>query len=181
VTSPRQILVYGPPAAGKLTVANELASRFEVAVVDNHASIDPALRLFTFGTPEFAALVEEIRVALIRAAARARRDIVTTLVYARGFDDDHVRRLIEATTSEGGIVHLVQLRPRDEILENRVSQASRSTTSKISDVEALRELLHTHDLTTRINADDLTIDNSDLTPAAVATLIGTNFGLRSRA
>lgn len=174
---PKHVLVYGPPAAGKLTVATELAARFEVTVLDNHLSIDPALRLFTFGTPEFADLVEEIRVALIGAAARAGRDIVTTLVYASRLDDEHVLRLSEATTNAGGVVHYVQLRPDDTVLEHRVTGESRITTTKISDTETLKEILATYDLTTPISEDDLTIDNSDIAAEAVANLIGQAFDL----
>lgn len=89
-------------------------------MLDNHATIDPALRLFRFGTPEFVSLVEELRVTLIPAAACAGIDIVTTLVYGHGVDEAHVRRLSAATTDNGGEVHFVQLRPTDEVLDQRV-------------------------------------------------------------
>src|SRR4051812_7067697 len=61
VSRPRHLLIYGPPAAGKLTVATRLADLHGLKVVDNHASVDPALRLFSFGQPQFGPLVEEIR------------------------------------------------------------------------------------------------------------------------
>ena len=108
VSGPRHIFIYGPPAAGKLTVATALHGRYGLRVVDNHVTIDPALRLFRFGMLEFVALVEELRVTLIRAAACAGIDIVTTLVYGHGVDEEHVRRLSAATTDNGGQVHYVQ-------------------------------------------------------------------------
>ena len=49
----KHVLIYGPPGAGKLTVARSLADRYGVRVLDNHLTVDAALRLFNFGTPEF--------------------------------------------------------------------------------------------------------------------------------
>ena len=178
--SPRHILLYGPPAAGKLTVAAELAKRYDLKVVDNHASVDPALRLFTFGEPGFGALVEELRVTLIRAAARAGVDIVTTLVYGHPVDDEHVRRITGATTDLGGHVDYVQLRPPDDVLESRVSMPSRVETKEISTVETLRACLDRYDLSTPIHAEDLCIDNTDLAPDVVARTIGDTLGLTPR-
>jgi cytidylate kinase len=179
-SGPRHILIYGPPAAGKLTVANRLAELYDLRVVDNHASIDPALRLFYFGTREFADLVEEIRVALISAAARARLDIASTLVYAHGVDEHHVARLSEATTRHGGTMHFVQLRPPDEILESRVAEAARAATKKIASVDQLRRTLERYDLTTPVSEGDLRIDNSDIAPDVVARAIGRAFQLHER-
>lgn len=177
---PRHVLVYGPPAAGKLTVATALAQRYRLKVVDNHASVDPALRLFDFGDPGFGPLVEELRVALIRAAARSGIDIVTTLVYGKGVDDEHVRRITAPTTELGGCVHYVQLLPPDAVLEQRVAMESRSQTKKIADLGILRDVMRRYDLKTPIHDDDLTIDNGAMAPAEAARRIGESFDLPVR-
>lgn len=180
VSAPRHILIYGPPAAGKLTVAMRLAELYDLRILDNHASVDPALRLFSFGTREFAELVEELRVSLINAAARAGLDIVSTLVYAHGVDEEHGARLGNATTHYGGTVHFVQLRPPDDVLEARVVDASRVATEKIVDADQLRRTLQGYDLTTPVHPEDLRIDNNDLAPDVVARMIGQAFQLHER-
>lgn len=176
----RHVLIYGPPAAGKLTVATKLAERYDLKVVDNHASVDPALRLFDFATKEFGELVEEIRVALLRAAARASIDIVSTLVYGHGEDEEHVGKLRAATESNGGRMHFVQLRPSDEVLEQRVIAESRAATSKVSNIETLRRMLARWDVTTPIHLDDLSIDNSEIPAEVVCETIAEAFGLKHR-
>ena len=155
----KHVLIYGPPGAGKLTVARSLANGYGLRVLDNHLTVDAALRLFSFGTPEFARLVERLRVALIEAAAEEGLDVVSTFVYAHGIDDDHVARLISAAEGAGADVVLVQLLPATDELERRLTSASRAGTTKITDLAVLRQIMNEHDLRTRFLPDDLTFDS----------------------
>jgi hypothetical protein len=125
------VLLYGPPGAGKLTVARALAHGYGPRVLDNHLSVDPALRLFPFATPAFGELVARLRVTMLEAAARAGIDVVSTLVYAHGVDDDHVAELSAASADHGAVVTLVQLCPSSEVLAERVAAPSRLGTQKI--------------------------------------------------
>jgi hypothetical protein len=171
------IIIYGPPGAGKLTVARKLAERFDLRLLDNHLSVDPALRLFDFGTPEFGDLVERLRVALLQAAARAHLDAVSTFVYAHLIDDDHLARLIAASSDAGARVTLVQLTASTEALAARIRAASRVGTTKITDPDLLQRLLIEFDLRTPAHTDDLVIDNTTLPAEEVAALIADHVGL----
>ncbi len=44
----RHVLLYGPPAAGKLTVARCLEAQYGLKVLDNTLTVEMALRLFPF-------------------------------------------------------------------------------------------------------------------------------------
>jgi len=176
----KHVLIYGPPGAGKLTVARSLADRYGVRVLDNHLTVDAALRLFSFGTPEFARLVERLRVALIEAAAEEGLDVVSTFVYAHGVDDDHVARLISAAEGAGAEVVLVQLLPATDELERRLTSASRAGTTKITDLAVLRRIMDERDLSTPFHTDDLTFDNTALAPDDVADEIASRVGLPRR-
>ena len=172
------VVIYGPPAAGKLTVARRLAAGYGVKVLDNHLTADVAGRLVDFGTEPFGELVRVLRFELYGAAARAGLGIVSTNVYAHPIDRRYVDRVIEICEGHGGRVTFVQLLPPAAVLERRVTEPSRAEAGKIRDVAALRHALTRWDLRTPINAGDLSIDNGDLPPETVADLIAAHAGLR---
>jgi predicted kinase len=173
----RHILLYGPPAAGKLTVARCLAAQYGLKVLDNTLTIEVALRLFPFGTEEFWGLVERLRCDLYRAAAQAGLDVVSTFVYCHPTDRSYVDRIVETVVAEGGGVIFVQLRPPPAVLEARVTQPSRAAMAKVRDPARLRSTLASYDLDTPISAGDLSIDNSDVPPEKVAAMIAAHAGL----
>ncbi len=173
----RHILLYGPPAAGKLTVARCLASQYGLKVLDNTLTIEVALRLFDFGTKPFFELVERLRCELVDAAAGAGIDIVSTFVYAHPVDRDYVDRIVEITERGGGTMTFVQLKPPGAVLEQRAVEPSRATMAKFRDPAKLRQVLADYDLDTPIHPDDLSIDNSDIPPEEVATTIAAHAGL----
>lgn len=47
--APRMIFLYGPPAVGKLTVANLVSERTGFRVLHNHLTIDAITPVFAFG------------------------------------------------------------------------------------------------------------------------------------
>jgi dephospho-CoA kinase len=176
----RHVFLYGPPAAGKLTVARALSATYGLKVLDNHLSFDVALRLFEFGTAPFSELVEVLRLSLFRAAASSGVDVVSTFVFAHPGDRGLVTRLVEAATSNAAQVDFVQLLPTREVLEERVTGSSRVNTEKIRELEQLKRLLERFDVQTPINDDDLSIDNSLLTPEDTARQIAEHLGLPAR-
>ena len=108
------IIIHGPPAAGKLTVATDLADRTGFKLFHNHVSIDCVKPVFEFGTPPFMRMIELIRFGTIAEAARENVSLIHTFVYALGEDDEHFTKLISAAEDNGGEAHLVLLRCGDE-------------------------------------------------------------------
>lgn len=176
----RHVLLYGPPAAGKLSVAKVLADRYDMTLLDNHMTFDVAIRVFDFGTPEFSDLLDRLRTALFEATAAAGRDTVATSVFGHPGDRPSVGQL-RATAARCGVdLACVQLCPPPSVLLERVRSASRLDTNKIRDPETLQAVLAQHDLYTPIDDADVQIDNSDMEPDVVAAEIAARLGLRQR-
>ncbi len=174
MTAPRKpicIFLYGPPAVGKLTVARALADRRDLRVLHNHLTMDPVAEVLPFGTPEFWATVDRIRVDLVGAAAREGVDLVYTFVYAPG-DEGHVDEIVSSFERIGGSVVFVQLVAPPEELRRRVSDASRASHGKIRDAESLDQVLAEYDVYASIpGRDSLTIDAATMSPEEAATRI----------
>ena len=109
------IFIYGPPAAGKLTVANEIAKRTGFKVFHNHLSIDAIEPIFEFGTESFFKLVSTIRSETVAEAARQNVSLIYTFCYAKGSDDEHVKQITEIAEENGGEVNFVLLTAKREL------------------------------------------------------------------
>src|SRR5687767_11291727 len=104
------LIIYGAPAARKLTIASEVARRTGFKLFHNHVSIDCVKPVFDFGTKPFMRMIETIRFAMIAEAAREGIDLIHTFVYASGEDDEHFAKLIASAEDNDGEVHLVLLK-----------------------------------------------------------------------
>src|ERR1700722_18638783 len=66
------VFIYGLPATGKLTVAQELAAITGFRLFHNHLVVDLLLSIFEFGSPPFIELREEIWLSVFDRACRTR-------------------------------------------------------------------------------------------------------------
>lgn len=164
------LFLYGPPAAGKLTVAREVERLTGFRVFHNHLTIDLAREIFAQRDAAFGELVERLRLDCVEAAAKANVSTIFTFVYGAGSDDAFVASVVEAVERHGGRVAFVQLLPSRERLRERVEATSRLSTSKLKAWERLEPLLDEHDLETPL-PNSLSIDNSDLPPDKAAAQI----------
>ncbi len=172
------IFIYGAPAVGKLTVANEIAKRTDFKVFHNHLSIDAIEPIFGFGTKSFWKLVDLIRVETIAEAARAGQNLIYTFCYAKDADDAHVAKITQTVEENGGEVCFVLLVCERGKLEKRVLAESRKKFGKVNNLEILNEILEKYDLFSPVPLrESLQIDNTNLSARAAARKIIECFGL----
>lgn len=169
------VLIYGPPAVGKLTIANELAQLTDYKLVHNHLIGDLGRAVFKFMSPEYSRLVRTVRAEVLGQAAANEVDLILTFVF-RG-DKEPIDQISEVITSAGGRIHYAQLIAPATVLEKRVVTESRLLFGKMQDVEQLRRALVRWDHFAKINESDLTIDTSNQGPDVASRQIAHKFQL----
>lgn len=168
---PTLVVLYGPPAVGKLTIARELAKRHPFKLLHNHATIDPVLPFFEYGSRPFWQVVGRLRQHIVEVAAREGVDLIYTYVFASG-EEQHIERIAEPYEVVGGRVYLVQLLAPLEELQKRVVQPSRREFRKGTDPDHVAETMARYDLTKPVaGRPSLTIDTTQLAPEAAADAI----------
>jgi deoxyadenosine/deoxycytidine kinase len=173
------IFIYGSPASGKLTVANEIAKRTGFRVFHNHLSIDCIEPIFEFGSPPFFRLIELIRYEVVAEAAREDRNLVYTFCYAKDLDDAHAAEVARRVEENGGEVCFVQLVCDKEVLKQRVTEESRKLHGKAGTPEQMDYYFRTYDLFSPVpGRESLRIDNTDLPAEDAAQQIVDHYGLQ---
>ncbi len=174
------LFIYGSPAVGKLTVANEIAKLTGFKVFHNHLSIDCVEPVFEFGSPSFFKLIEMIRVETVAEAALQNVNLIYTFCYAKDLDDAHVQKIVELVKSNGSEVCFVLLTAEKETLEKRVLEDSRLKYRKVNNLKLLNELFEKYELFSPVNDyESLIVDNTNLSIEATARKIIEHFDLVS--
>jgi len=136
------IFLCGLTAAGKLTVARELASLTGYKLFHNHLVVDTLLSVFEFGSKPFVELREEIWLSVFRHACDSGLPgLVFTFAPERTVRAGFIQAAVEVVARGGGEVDFVELICPVPVLKSRMENASRVQHQKLASV-ALFEQLH---------------------------------------
>ena len=106
------IVIFGPPAVGKMTVGYELAKRTGLKLFHNHMSIDLALNFFGFGEPPFNRLVSEFRKRIFEEVAASNLPgLIFTFVWSLQLESDrkYIDDVCAIFRQKGGEIYFVEL------------------------------------------------------------------------
>ena len=171
------IFIYGPPASGKLTVAEALAELIGYPVFHNHVTRDLVQGIYPGELAANYELVDALREAVLSYCARRGTSVIFTFVYDGPQDDEVVRKRLDAVMANGGDVLLVELNAPHDVLLQRVSNVSRTTHDKLRDRDTLASLLQRNPYPSLPYPDVFRIDTSEHEPEEAAALIAGHYGL----
>lgn len=185
---PTLVFIVGPPAVGKMTVGAALGARTGLKLFHNHRTIDLVLPFFAFGSPPFNRLVSEFRRRILEEVASSDlAGLIFTYVWAfdQPSDDAEVEAYSAIFKGRGGAVFYVELQASQEVRLRRNETELRLAEKpfKRDLVESRRQLiaLDQYQLDSRGRFDGrpdyLRIDNTELSPDAVAETIVRTFDL----
>jgi hypothetical protein len=171
------IFLYGPVAAGKLTVARELAARTGHALFHNHLIVDAVAAVFPFGSPSFVRLREQFWMETIAAAAAEDRSLIFTFAPEPTVSADFPQRVQAAVETAGGSVAFVALTVPPEEQDRRLNAPSRSAFGKLTSLELLHSLRAQFEAAmAAMPTPLLTIDTAQLEPDEAAEAIAAAAG-----
>lgn len=137
--------IYGPPAAGKLTIAEELSKQTGVALFHNHLTRNLVRDIYGDKLRENYQLVDMLRNNIIAYCAQHDTDLIFTFVYEGETDDQTVKSHIKSAEIHGGEVIFIELTAERKDLLNRVSSEKRKSYKKLTDPVRLAEIVQDMD------------------------------------
>ena len=182
------IVVSGPQAVGKMTVAEKIKERLGYSLMVNHDSIEVSDKIFGFATPAQKELNKIIRKGAFETAIKFDVDMIFTFVTAFDSQDDidYLNGLRSMFESTGGQFYFVELEADVKTrLERNVTPHRLESKFTKNDVErSQRDLLETMEKY-RLNSNNgesicsnhLKINNTNLEPDEVANQVVEYFKL----
>lgn len=172
------IFLWGPAAAGKLTVARELARLTGLPVFHNHLVVDALLEKLPFGDPEFIRLRESMWMAGFETAARSGKSMIFTFQPEPTVRSGFAERVVDLVGDGGGEVKFVRLVISRDEQERRIANESRKEFRKLVSLDLLRELRDGFEQAeSEMPPADLVIDAEIDDPETAARRIAAAFGL----
>jgi hypothetical protein len=185
----RLVFIYGLPATGKLTVAQELSKITSYKLFHNHLVVDLLLSTFEFGSTPFVELREKMWLSVFDHACRTPiPGLIFTFNPEKTVHPTFIERTIETVTKHGGAVDFVELVCPLEELKQRIDSPSRLQYRKLSSLSLFSQLHASGEFdTSEMPKPRLTIDTSLTLPSEAAkqisdtlSLLGSRENLASR-
>jgi len=171
------VFVYGPPAAGKYTVARRVAEMTGLALFHNHLIVDAVAAVFPFGSPSFVRLREQFWMDMLEAAVSEDRSLIFTFSPEATVTPGFAARAIDTVRKAGGRVLLVHLKLSADGQASRIANADRAKFGKLRDVGLLRTLQAEFEACERaMPAPDLVIDTELVSAEEAAQQIAVRLG-----
>lgn len=182
------VIITGPMAVGKMTVAEALKEKIGYRLMTNHDSIEISDKIFGFATKSQKEFNEIIRSVAFDIAIKYNESMIFTLVIDFGDEKEYeyVKKIKEKFETTGGNLYLIELIAKQEIrLKRNVSQNRLEKKKSKQDIEWSNNNLIKGDIKYKLNSNDdefwfenhYKINNENLSPEDVAEMIIKKYNL----
>jgi hypothetical protein len=142
------IIIFGPPAVGKMTVGKELAKLTGLKLFHNHISIETVLPFFDFDTPGFKKLNSTIRRTLFQEMAKSKqKGLIFTFVWAFNLKEEaiYINSIVRIFKKEKSKVYFVELEAdlKERLKRNKHSKRLQEKARKRDTNKSEESLLQT--------------------------------------
>jgi hypothetical protein len=167
------VFIYGLPATGKLTVAQEFAAITGYKLFHNHLAVDLLLSVFDFGTPAFVQLREDIWLSVFDQACRAQLPgLIFTFAPEPTVRPSFIPEALRLVTTAKGEINFIELVCPLPELKRRIDSPSRLQFQKLTSVSLFEQLHACGGFDAKyMPRPTLSIDTSLCTPLQAATQI----------
>lgn len=175
----KAVIIYGPPAVEKLTVAKELAKLIDYKIFHNHLSIDVVSNFFKWGTEGFWKENRKIRNLIYDILARNKINSIFTFAYSGKEDNITLKKIKNIFEKEEGKVYFVRSITDKKILEKRVIHEPRKKYGKLKNKAGLQRQFNENDFFLKVPfKPHLEIDNTKISSKKSAKNIIERFKLK---
>ena len=184
------IVVCGPQAVGKMTVAESLRDKLKYNMMMNHDSIEVSDRIFGFDTPAQREFNSIFREKAFELAVKHNVDLLFTYVAAfeKEEENNYLKTLEHQFTASGGNFYFVELsadldtRLKRNLTPHRMERKASKKDTKWSEENLLKDSQR-HRLNTKegeiLFENHLKIDNTNLSSDEVADIVIGKYNLKA--
>lgn len=175
------IIIYGPPASGKLTIATKLAKKTSYILFHNHLTRDLVYDLYPDDLKNDVKrhydLVNRLRCEIFKYCSQHETNLIFTFVYQAPEKDEIIKELISCIDKDKDKIMFVELVAPHEVLLDRVANESRKNHYKLIDRELYDIFLKTRNYASLPYDGILKVDTSKNSVAQSVELICKSFDL----
>ena len=180
------VFLIGDAAVGKMTVGQELMKQTNLRPFHNHMTIEPVIEIFGYFNGE---VTRQLREVIFREFAKSDNyGMIFTYLWAFDMqsDWDYIAHVAEIFQEQGAQIYYVELVASQQIrLQRNETENRLAHKASKRDLEASRQRVLRDDANYRCESlpgelpfeNYMKIDNSNLAPDVVATMIRERFGL----
>lgn len=187
------MLIFGPPAVGKMSVGRHLAELSGLKLLHNHHTIELVLNFFPFGSEEFGRLSNSFRFQIFKEVAQSNlKGLIFTYVWGIGLDESYVESIFQIFEQVNAQIYAVELESDlDKLIERNKTEERLAEKPSKRDIEEsekrLLEMVKKYKLNTtdqdeikllkNLGSNYLKINSNQLSAIEVAQIIQQRFDL----